>query len=60
MPTEKNHDRLLVKVLREVLRGERFDTLADLTDALKFRCARLRIRWTNEAISAALRMVTHA
>lgn len=50
-------ERILVKLLRELWHVERFATLADAADALKFRCARLRIRWTNDAISSALRMV---
>jgi hypothetical protein len=39
-------------VLRGLLKREKFETLADLTDALKWECARLRLPWTNEAISA--------
>jgi hypothetical protein len=49
--------RLLARVLRELLATETFATLADLTDALKHRCARLRIRWTNDAINEVYRLV---
>ena len=48
---------LVARVLRDVLASEPFDTLADLTDALKYRCARVRVRWTNDAISEAYRLV---
>ena len=49
--------RLLAALLRDVLARESFDTLADLTETLKRRCARLRIPWTNDAIGDAFRMV---
>jgi hypothetical protein len=57
-----NHDaptesRLLAKLLRGLLAREQFATLADLTAALKTECARLRIRWTNDAISDAYRVI---
>ena len=45
--------RLLAKLLRTLLARDAFDTLADLTDALKTECARLKIRWTPDAISDA-------
>jgi len=61
---EKNptHDadvmvRRLAKILRDVLAGERFDTVADVVDALKYRCAALRIAWTPDAITEAVRLV---
>jgi hypothetical protein len=49
--------RLLAKLVRELLRAERFDTLADLTDALKARAGRLRIRWTPDDITDAFRII---
>jgi hypothetical protein len=49
--------RLLAKVLRDILATETFESLSDLTDALKYRCGRLHIQWTNEAISGAFRVV---
>jgi hypothetical protein len=58
MPRETGtKSRLLAGLVRDVLRGQPFDTLADLTDALKYRCARLRIPWTPDAISEAYRLV---
>ena len=48
---------LMARLLRDELAGQSFQSLADLVDALKYRCARLRIRWTPEAISEALRLV---
>jgi len=52
--------RLLAKVIREILASPEaadYGTVADVIDALKWRCARMRIGWTNDAISAAVRMV---
>ena len=55
---DETHARLLARLVRELLRtGGPFASLADLTDALKVRCARLRISWTNEAIEAAYRLI---
>jgi len=54
---EKSATMLVARVLRDVLASEPFDTLADLTDALKYRCARVRVKWTNDAISEAYRLV---
>lgn len=53
-PTES---RLLAKLLRVLLARESFATLSCLTEALKVECARLRIRWTNDAISDAYRVI---
>lgn len=49
--------RLLAKLVRELLRCERFESLADLTDAIKHRCARLRIAWQPDDISDAYRLI---
>jgi len=49
--------RLVAKIVRSVLATESFDSLADLTDAVKFRCANLRIGWTPDDINAAFRLV---
>ena len=59
MKTDENQTqtRLIARLLREVVAAEDFTTLADAVDALKFRCARLRIGWTNDGISQALRVV---
>ncbi len=52
--------RLLAKVLRDVLSRATFATLADLTDALKCRCADLKIgnQFTNDDISAVFQWVS--
>lgn len=49
--------RLLAKVIREILQQEQFDSLADLTDVVKFRCARLKVGWTNDLIHDAFRLI---
>jgi hypothetical protein len=49
--------RLLARLVRDLLATEKFDTIASLTDALKCRCAKLRIRWTNDDITAAYRLI---
>jgi hypothetical protein len=36
---------------------ETFETLTDLTEGLKSECARLQIRWTNDDITAAYRLI---
>jgi len=56
MPPE-NTSRLLAKLMRDVLRTEDFDTLADLVDVTKTRCARLRIRWTNDDLTRAMTLI---
>jgi hypothetical protein len=45
--------RLIARLVRCLLAEQRFDTLADLTDALKSRCARLRVPVSNDDISTA-------
>lgn len=52
-----SEQRLLAMLLRELLKAEQFDSLADLTEALKRRCARLRVRYTNDDLNEALRLV---
>jgi hypothetical protein len=52
--------RLLAKLIREILNSpgaDGFEDLADLVGALKYRCGRLHIGWTNDDIAAALRLV---
>jgi hypothetical protein len=49
--------RLLAKLIRELLNAESYEHGADLTDALKARCSRLRIRWTNDGLNDAFRLV---
>jgi hypothetical protein len=53
----QTQSRLLAKLVRVLLARESFATLACLTEALKVECARLRIRWTNDAISEAYRVI---
>lgn len=53
----ERHARLLAKVIRDVLRVERFETIADLTDAVKARCARLHIPWTADELNEAFGMI---
>jgi len=54
---DEHHVRLLARIVRSLLASEHFDSLADLTDALKFRCARLHVRWTNEDLNGAYRLI---
>jgi hypothetical protein len=49
--------RLLARIVRTLLASETFDSLADLTEALKARCARLGIPWTPDDISEAYRLI---
>jgi hypothetical protein len=51
------HSRLLARLVRVLLAREPCETLPDLTEALKVECARLRIRWTNDAIGDAYRLI---
>jgi hypothetical protein len=44
-------------LLRELLDGEDYALLADVVENLKGRAGRLRIRWTTDDITAALRVV---
>jgi len=54
---EDQNARRLALILRELLAGERFETLADLTDAVKRRCSRLRLPCTPDLVNAAYRLV---
>lgn len=49
--------RLIAKILRELLVTETFETLSDLTDALKAKCGRLKITSTPDDITNAFRMI---
>ena len=51
---ETQRARLIAKVLRDVLGGQPFTTIADGVDVLKFELARLRIDWTPDAITTAV------
>jgi hypothetical protein len=50
--------RLLMKVLRDLLQRESFETIADLADAFKYRLAGLRIPWTPDELTAAMKELT--
>jgi len=49
--------RLLAKIVRSLLAEESFETLADLTDALKWRCVKLNIRFTNDELNYAYTLI---
>jgi len=49
--------RLLAKIVRDLIGREHFASVVDLTEALKQRCARLRIAWTNHDIREAYRVI---
>jgi hypothetical protein len=49
--------RLLTRVLRDVLAAETFEHESDVIEAFKCRLARLRIPWTNDGLTEALRVV---
>jgi hypothetical protein len=55
--TYEHHGRLIARITRTLLASEHFDSLADLTDALKFRLARLHVRWTNDDLNSAFAMI---
>jgi hypothetical protein len=61
MRTEENalesHGRLLARLVRGLLAREPFETLADVTEALKVECARLRIRYSPDDIGDAFRLI---
>jgi hypothetical protein len=63
MNPEENADgigakgRLLARLVRVLLDRENYETLADLTEALKVECGRLKIPWTPDDITAAYRLI---
>jgi hypothetical protein len=56
----KTQASTIARVIHTLLAAEEFTSIADLTDALKFRLAALRIRWTNDDITTAYRLVSTA
>jgi hypothetical protein len=46
--------RLVVKVLQDVTRRQRFTSYADLSEAAKCRCARLKVPYDQELVSQAI------
>lgn len=62
---ENAHDfadpsRGIARIAHALLAEEQFSSLADFTDALKFKLVRLRIRYTNENLNNAYRIVEMA
>lgn len=55
--TTKSRTGVIAAIVHELLDGEPFVDLADLVEALKGRLARLRIRWTTDEVTDAIRMV---
>jgi hypothetical protein len=54
---EDRHARRIAVVVRDVLASASFDTLADLTEAVKARCASLRLKYSGDDISEAYRLI---
>jgi hypothetical protein len=54
---DEQRSRLLAKLVRDLISAQNFGSLADLVEALKVRCARLHVGWTNDDINDALRLV---
>lgn len=52
-----DNSRLIAKLVREVLASRPFDTLADLTDTVKARCASLHIPCSADDVSTAYRVI---
>lgn len=48
-----NQTRLIAKVIRELLASQSYGTLADLTSAVKARCARLRLKVSPDTLNGA-------
>jgi hypothetical protein len=49
--------RLMAKLVRDVLSAETFTSLADLTEAVKSRCAKLHIAMTPADLTQAYRLI---
>ncbi len=54
----KTNGRLLAKLAWELMQSGDYQSLPDFTEALKRRCAQLRIPWTNDDINDAYRRIT--
>lgn len=61
---KKTHTKTLASTIARIVHGllaeESFESLADLTDAVKWRLAQLRIRWTPDDLNTAYRLVATA
>lgn len=53
----ESRTRLVAKLVREVLRNERFTDSASLTEAVKCRCARLKITYDSAVVAEAIDLV---
>jgi hypothetical protein len=53
----RQNERLVTKLLRELVAAEQFDSIPDVREALKERCARLHIRYDGELIDRAVTLV---
>lgn len=56
-PMKAENGRVLVALVHETLKMEQFDTIADLSEAVKVRAARLRIPYEATRLTEALRAV---
>jgi len=54
---EKSKTGLLAAVIHELLKTASFETLADLSDAVKVRCAKLKIPYDTAQLTDAARFV---
>lgn len=52
-----NQTRLFAKIIRDLLSSETFDSLSDLTAAVKDRCAKLRIPYQDGAVNGAMTLI---
>lgn len=50
---------VIAALVHEVVKAERFETIADVAAAVKARCAKLRIRYDTEQVAEAIRFVEH-
>jgi len=61
---KKTHTKPLASTIARIvhclLAEEAFESQADLTDAVKWRLAQLRIRWTHDDLNRAYRLVATA
>ena len=54
----ENQDRILARIVWQLLQRERYESLADLTADVKTECARLRLRITPDDLNAAYTLVS--
>jgi hypothetical protein len=56
----KTQASTIARIIHTLLETEHFDSIADLADAVKWKLAQLRIRWTNDDLDRAYRLVATA